>query len=194
METNISNDSLIYGVLTKDTFNDFIARLHHDVRGAGVDNHYTADAIFNVMENKMIVGIDPDYANETGYFDEEGQLYKTTKEFFDSLDEEVKEVLKAKLDKVADGESNWYDSISASDFVAIVSDALNVNVMFTGYSCELRHVSTHLTDEAAEAYIKRNTHNHSGKMVVYVQSRYRSPEFTAIINGLLDGKIVYKEQ
>ena len=191
--TTQSNDSLVYGILNAETFNDFVARLHHDVRGKRVDDHFTADAIFNVMENKMIVGIDPDYASDLAYFDDEGGLYRTPKEFFDSLDEEDQEILKGELSKVSECEGEWDDDfVTTSDFITTVSKVLDMNIVFTGYSSELVHVSTHLTHDAAEAYIKRNQHNHQGKLIVYVDSRCRSPEITAIINGLLDGKIVFK--
>lgn len=54
------------------------------------------------------------------------------------------------------------------------------------------YVCAHFTQEAAEAFIARKKHDYE-ELRVFVDCQLYCHEFNAIINGLLDGKIVFKE-
>jgi hypothetical protein len=58
------------------------------------------------------------------------------------------------------------------------------------YADRWEFVSAHFTKEAAEAFINRKKHDYD-KLRVYVDCQLYCWEFNAIINGLLDGKIVF---
>lgn len=60
------------------------------------------------------------------------------------------------------------------------------------YYCDhWEYVSTHFTKEAAEAFIARKKHDYD-KLRVYVDAQLYCWEFNAIVNGLLEGNIVFK--
>lgn len=59
------SDSIAKGSpLTQETWHDFVTRLHHDCVGAGVDRHFTRDALFVVEEKVYDYGIDTDYGGD----------------------------------------------------------------------------------------------------------------------------------
>ena len=163
--------------LNQETWSDFVERLRDGVRGERVDEHCTADAIFEVQELRTVYGIDLDYTdNKAVYCNEDGEIYfKDPDDWFVHIQE---------YETV---EADGWDSLSISDkwdFIELF-DGWTV----TGYSEEWRHVNSHLTYEAAEAFIARKKHDF-GKLQIFVESRYWCWEFNAIINGILDGKIV----
>lgn len=191
MDHHEERNSIVYGhPLDKDTFDEFIERLRYHVRGNGVNDHCTADAIFLVKEEVTVTGIDLDYATTVVYCDEEGNIYPTLKEAVDSYDDDMLiPCIESEMMSIYEKEPDFVND--DTQIIDIIYDNFGWSITKTGSSNEFRYVSTHLTMEAAEAFIQRNKHNHK-KLVIYVDSRYRSNEFNAIINGLLDGKIVFQ--
>ena len=99
-----------------------------------------------------------------------------------------------------EGEYVWCDSnnehTEADAITAKRLDALNDDGRtFRGwekvyYADRWDFVCAHFTKEAAEAFIARKKHDHN-ELRVYVDCQLYCWEFNAIIEGLLDGKIVF---
>lgn len=163
--------------LNPETWADFVERLHEGVRGSRVDDHCTADAIFEVQELHTVYGIDTAYTdNKAVYCNEDCELC------FKNPDDWL-----ACIQEFESGDIEGWESLSEIEKWSCIEDYSGWTV--TGYSEEWRHVNSHLTHEAAEAFIARKKHDF-GKLQIFVESRYWCWEFNAIINGILDGKIV----
>jgi hypothetical protein len=54
------------------------------------------------------------------------------------------------------------------------------------------YVCAHFTRESAEAFIKRKGHDYD-ELRIWVDCQVYCPEYNAIVDGILDGKIVFKE-
>ena len=171
--------------LNADTFKDFVQRLHHHVRGEGVDWHYTADAMFTVQARKIIFGIDPDYTDKLAVAIEDS-MYFSPQEYWDSCDESSR----ARLDKISQEEGDApFLTLDVSDQWDILGDLLDHTV--SGWDERWEIVNSHFTKEAAEAFIKRKKHDYREGLRVYVEAQVYCWEFNAIIAGLLDGQIVF---
>lgn len=178
----MTNKTLANGSpLTEDTFNDFIQRLQYQVRGKGVDDHCTCDAVFVVQRKELVSGIDKDYTDLTVLFDEDCR-YFSKEEYLSELDEDTEQEWKLEGCPV-DGTTyeffEWMEEYK--------------ECTHTGYDWKYTYVNHHMTREGAEAFIKRKKHDY-GKMRIYVDSAYWSWELKAIMNGLLDGEIVFNEK
>lgn len=55
-----------------------------------------------------------------------------------------------------------------------------------------QYVCSHFTKEAAEAFIARKKHDYD-QLRIFVDCQMYCWEYNAIVEGLLDGKIVFKE-
>ena len=185
-----NKETLIHGELTKDSFNDFIERMHRQVRGDGVNDHCTADATFVVQCKRLISGIDKDYTDNTCLFIDGEPCFDFDGFICDFDDEEVNELIEQGA-PISSNESgfecsdirelfDWVEDEKGSDW----------NATHTGYDWKWEYVNHHMTKEAAEAFIKRKSHDY-GELRVFVDSAYWCWELKAIMNGLLDGKIVF---
>lgn len=162
--------------LTKEKFENFIDRLKYHNRGAGVDDHCTANPIFIVQSLKKVGGIDLDYDPEYYWTDEahEQEL---------SDDELMSEI----ISNVEDGCSfNDFD-INSDNVVTFDADGA-IAYQKIGFAENWEYVCAHLTREGAEAFIQRKKHDHR-ELRIYVDSQYWCWEFNAIINGMLDGRV-----
>jgi hypothetical protein len=173
--------------LTAETFNDFVQRLRHHVRGEGVNLHYTADALFTVQARQFVFGIDQDYTDNRAVY-ADGHLYRSIQEYWD---EQLPE-WRAELHRLAQKHGGvGFMQLGEDDQWDILADLPDHTV--SGWHEEWVHVNSHLTKEAAEAFIKRKKHDYRDGLRIYVESRSYCWEFNEIINGLLDGKIVFQE-
>ena len=59
-----------------------------------------------------------------------------------------------------------------------------------GRSESWEYVCAHFTKDAADAFIKRKSHDYRDGLRVYVDSQYYSWEFNAIKNAIMDGRLV----
>lgn len=160
--------------MTPDSFQDFLTRLKYHNRGEGVDDHCTANPIFIVQSLVYIDGIDLDYDPRYFWTDNDHEIELTDEE----LEKELAEY-KAEGGEYDEFDINWHKEVVNGN------DTLYQKI---GYAERWEYVCAHFTREAAEAFIKRKKHDYR-KLRIFVDSQYRCPEFNAIVNGLLSGKI-----
>jgi hypothetical protein len=181
------NQSLAFGAeLNADTFADFVKRLHHDCVGEGVNDHYTADALFIVQEKVIIQGIDKEYVDDWCVYHDERTWYSPV-DYWKSLDKSDK----ADLNKIC--KESWGETFLKLNSLLQwdVLSGLDEHIV-SGYAERWEYVCAHFTKDAAEAFIARKKHDYRDGLRVYVDSQYWAWEFNAIKNALINGKLVFK--
>lgn len=175
------------GKLTSESFDDFITRLKHHCVGAGVAEHCTADAIFRVEAKRYIYGIDPDYTEQLAIIRDD-QYWRTIDQFLLDCPEELDELNKKTNEMFRDIDSfndllenEKYDVIAALDDTTI-----------TGWDEQWEHVNSHFTKEAADAFVKRKSHDYRDGMRVYVDAQLYCWEWNKIKEALISGQLVWK--
>ncbi|MDE9483647.1 hypothetical protein KKI93_18235 [Xenorhabdus bovienii] len=170
------------GELSRETWDDFVARLEYQHKGAGVDRHGTAHPSFTVRERVRVAGNEDD---EVGIcYDGEGYYC------IDSLLKTLGEEKKREITEYAQDEyfSDW-DDCSDTEKAESIKYILEDSYIFY-WKYDYKTVNTHLTREAAERFIARKQHDH-GELSVYVKSFYWCWEMRTLIDGILTGKIKY---
>lgn len=171
--------------LTAETFNDFVQRLGHHVRGEGVSWHHTADALFTVQARKIIFGIDRDYTDKLAVAIGDS-MYFSPQEYWGAASEESRQ----QLDAMADGSHDCpFLEAHADDQWDMLAELDDHTV--SGWDDQWEYVNSHFTKEAADAFIARKKHDYRDGMRVYVEAQVYCWEFNAIISGLLDGRITF---
>jgi hypothetical protein len=160
--------------LTKDNYIDFVKRLKYHVNGEGVNDHCTSNAIFIVQTYRLIGGIDLDYDPSHYWTDSDHESEWTDEEFAAELAEFVED------GGTHDDFDLKLDRLVTQDNVILFQKI--------GYHESWEYVNAHLTREAAEAFIKRKSHDHR-RLRIYVDSQYWCWEFNAIIEGMISGEI-----
>lgn len=186
-EENKSNESIARGDnLTPQTWDDFVARLRRDCEGGGVNDHYTADAIFIVQSRQLVYGIDLDYSDKKVLINDRCEWF-SPKEYWDDLDEEDQTLLNLESMEEADcpfldrGERDQWDLLGEMPEFTV-----------TGWDDRWEYVSAHFTKDAAEAFIKRKKHDYPKGLRVYVDAQTHCWEYNAIKAAILDGRIGLK--
>lgn len=176
--------------LSKETFDDFVARLKHDCVGDGVKRHYTADAIFVVQQKIRVYGVSEDYSGIRCVYRNE-EMWESLDEFWTDIDDEDR----LSLDIIAKNDVNDCETgfLGLDDYNkwALLEDDQQEFIV-TSYVEKWQYVNVHLTRDAADAFIKRKKHDYK-ELRVYVDSQYRCWEFNEIKNAILTGKLVYRE-
>lgn len=174
--------------LTAETFSDFVQRLRHHVRGDGVDWHSTADAIFTVQARRIIFGIDRDYTEQWAVYAHESMYFSVLDYWGDQG-----ETQRARLHRLAQEHSGCgFLALAEHDQWDVLADLPEHTV--SGWDERWDIVNSHFTKEAAEAFIRRKKHDYRDGLRIYVEAQVYCWEFNTIINGLLNGQIVFKEQ
>lgn len=173
--------------LTAETFSNFVQRLRHHVRGEGVDWHHTADALFTVQAKRYIYGIDKDYTDKWAVCVED-MSWDSPAEYWQDASDETRQELDAAANELC---AKPFLESDASDQWSMLHDLDDHNVV--GYDERWDYVNSHLTKEAAEAFIKRKKHDYPDGLRIYVEAQVYCWEFNAIINGLLDGCITFAQ-
>jgi hypothetical protein len=183
---NVESASLATGAeLTADSFNDFVTRLNYHSRGAGVDEHCTADALFLVQARRIITGILSEYtSNKMVIFD--GGSHMTPTDYWHSCDAAAKRHLN--LCAAAENETSFRKSPVHIQWNIIGN--LEGHTL-TGWEEKWEFVNAHFTKEAAEAFIARKQHDYPEGIRIYVDSQQHCWEFNTIKAGLINGKIVF---
>lgn len=150
--------------LTKRYFDDFVSRLRYHRRGEGVSDHCTRDAVFIVQKRNRIMGMD-------GCHNYDGYVWVNHDLEGMEADERTTRRLNA-LDSDFDRNLRGWEKVYYLDI--------------------WEYVSAHFTRESADAFIKRKGHDYE-QLRVYVDCQVYCPEYNAIVDGILDGKIVLKE-
>jgi len=186
VESKVENNLANGGSLTPDSFQDFIKRLNDGVNGVRVNDHFTRDAIFTVQRLRRIEGIDLDFGPKRVLTDSDHERrWFSPEEYWDDLDIEEKRSLNEEAIEAEDKFFLDMDTTEQWDFLAD-RDYLNLY----GYQEEWEHVNSHLTYEAAEAFIKRKGHDYRDGLRIFVDSRVWCPEFTTIIDALISGRLI----
>lgn len=176
--------------LTAETFADFLTRLRHDVSGEGVNDHYTRDAIFNVERLRRVTGIDLSFDPQRMLTDEDHEReWFSPKAYWDSLDLDEKKSLN---EECLESNDSFFLDLDEGDQWEFLGDRDYLNLY--GYQEEWQYVNSHLTRDAAEAFIKRKAHDYPDGLRVFVDSRVWCWEFTAIVDALINGQLVMAEQ
>jgi len=171
--------------LDQATFDDFVQRLRHHVRGEGVNWHHTADALFTVQEKKILFGIDRDYADKLAVAVEDS-MYFSPKEYWDASDDSMRTTLDDMAYNEHDKPFLMIDVMDQWDLLADLDDHT-----VSGWDESWEYVNSHFTKEAAEAFIRRKKHDYPRGLRVYVEANIYCWEFNAIVKGLIEGKIVH---
>jgi hypothetical protein len=173
--------------LTAETWVDFVARLHHDCVGEGVDRHYTSCALFTVEQRKIDTGIDQDCTTDRLIYCDDSEWANPAAYLAECDEDQV-----ANLDKLAQIEG-FPSFAAANDYVQwdILENLDNHGV--TGWVERWEYVNAHLTRDAADAFIARKKHDYPKGMRVYVESQYYAWEFNTIKEAILAGKLIYKD-
>jgi hypothetical protein len=170
--------------LTEETWNDFISRLHYDCVGKGVEDHYTADAIFIVQAKKYIFGIDPDFGGEKVVLYDES-YWLSPEDYYNDLDRIGKEDLDAK--SVVDADCAFLDLRDWQQWALLAG--LGEHTV-TGMSETWEYVNAHFTKDAAEAFIARKKHDYPEGLRVYVDAQVYCWEYNTIKEAILAGRLV----
>lgn len=184
-------DSLIYGQLNEATFADFLSRLRYDVKGPRTQDHYTADAIFLVQHEEKLYGIDRDYCDvdQMVVWCDDSKWFSPM-DYWNDLDHEEKAGINHLSQKKHDCKFRRLDTLEQWDLLSGLPDHT-----VTGYQKQWVTLNTHLTYDAAQAFITRKAHDY-GPLRVYADSAYWCWELKKLREALLSGELVYqpKEQ
>ena len=165
--------------LTAETWADFVARLHHDIKGEGVREHCTADAVFLVQQ--AVEQLVPDGYGGTPVIFDGCEHTETVQDFFDGCCEETK----AKLNASCDG--SFLDADAYDQEQALEEHLPDYSLLYVTTRWET--LNQHFTKDAAEAFIKRKKHDYRKGLRVYVDCSCYSWELNAIKEAILAGRI-----
>lgn len=129
------------------------------------DNACTADPIFMVQERVITYGMDPEYAD-----DHQIVWLDVNAEY-----EECEPKLSRRLEK-----------LYCYSWDATVGKKLKERYQRTAKAEHWQHVQPFLTKAAAEDWIKRNSHNYTKGLRVYVESAYRNAEWKLMRQAILE--------
>ncbi|MCG3884140.1 hypothetical protein I3271_05520 [Photobacterium leiognathi] len=185
----MSKQDLIHGILNKETFQDFVERL--TVEQSGNRPHATANPIFSVQNQVINWGVEDGYHDVKAiYWCLHGESFDSYRDFISALDDDAdREQLERYVESESVDTSDLDDVVNAIN--AVFEDESVAFVTYGKYVWE--HVNTHLTPEAAHAFIERKKHDYR-KLRVYAESSYWCWELKAILDGLVNGSIQYVEQ
>ena len=174
--------------LTKETFNDFVERLHHDCVNNGVRDHFTADAFFVVQHKVRVSGLDKEYSDKRFILDEAyGTEYDAPLEYWNNCDREER----VSLDLIATYHGDCcFLELDEDDQWGVFEDGDVEDHSVIYYEEKWETINFHFTKAAAEAFIKRKCHDY-GEMRVYVDAHTYGWEYNAIKQALLDGRLQF---
>ena len=177
--------------MKKEEFETLIERLKYwNLSEEGRDKHCTANPIFTVQEKVRIHGFDSEYSDHFE-FGKGDCYYDSVSDFLESVDEEQELKIINEWGKEYFGKKPVnLKEIPEYKLMDFLVDCYDYSRVY--YKEDWKHINTHLTREAAEAFIKRNQHDH-GELRIYVESLYWCWEFKDLIEGLANGDIVLKE-
>ena len=171
--------------LTQELYDNFLERLRYDCHGPGVDDHYTANALFIIQEKILITGIDLQYAEGKVLLVDDSE-YFSIDEYYQSLDDDERELLDIQANALYNNSVLKLEEYQKWRLV----DGMD-NHTVTGY-CELwNYLNCHFTKHAAKKYIAENGHKHKRELRIYVESQYRCDEFNMIKDAMILGYLKF---
>lgn len=175
--------------ITKDFFDEFLSRLRHWNRGEGVKDHITADPIFVVEKKVRDYGFEEDYADKFTYIQADEE-FEDLGEFYNCCDDDEQE----RIDRFSQDLTRCcflgIGVISEQEEVlkCVYDDFYKVR-----YKERWERINFHFTKEGAETFIMRKKHDYPLGLRVFVDTQVYCWEYQEIIEGLLEGKIVFRE-
>lgn len=166
--------------LTPETWADFVARLHHDCVGKGVEDHYTADAVF-LVEKRIKVWAPEGCDGESFEISSDGETC-TAAYWYECLDGDDQQRLDAECPVIGFLAANMHDQMNA---LSEVCPSADVHEFHWGWE----FVNQHLTKDSAEAFIRRKKHDYRDGLRVNVDASCYSWELNTIKAGILSGRI-----
>lgn len=171
------------GELTDETWADFVRRLRHHCKGAGVVDHGTADAIFIVQARRIIYGIDRDYTDRRVVISEDRDWF-SPQEYWDGADKKTRADLNRKMREWV---GSQFMKASESDQWEVLGELEDHTV--TGWDERWEYVCSHFTKEAAEAFIRRKKHDYPKGLRIYVEAQLYCWEWNTIKAAIMDGRL-----
>lgn len=166
------------------TWDHFVQRLRHDCRGAGVDDHCAADAIFIVEARRITYGFDKDYSEELMVYCDDCEWF-SPQDYWDDLDRDGRDRLNRAMQEHADCQFMKADEMDQWHVLGELE-----HHMVTGWSERWEYVNSHFTKAAAEAFIRRKKHDYPKGMRVCVEAQTYCWEYNAIKEAIMDGRLI----
>jgi len=172
-------------LFTPETWAEFTKQLKNSWEK---DNAGTDSPIFVVQAKNIVWGLDPthDSVEITNIVDvDQDSKYKSVEDFFESLKASDKHDLNG---LAIDEEDELFLDVKTSTQINILTDwnERNVHICHGKYFWE--DINCHLTRSAAEAFIKRKSHDY-GELRVFVKSLYWCDEFKNLLNAIISGEV-----
>lgn len=172
-------------LFTPETWAEFTQQLKNSWEK---DNAGTDSPIFVVQAKNIVWGLDPasDSVEITNIVDADtDSKYKSVEDFFESLKASDKHDLNG---LAIDEEDELFLDVKTSTQINILTDwnERNVHICHGKYFWE--DINCHLTRSAAEAFIKRKSHDY-GELRVFVKSLYWCDEFKNLLNAIISGEV-----
>lgn len=177
--------------LTKETWEDFVERLKYHNEGEGVKRHITSNPIFTVQKLVRTYGVSEAYGNNRVILDVDSDSVSTEYDHPEDYYEKLSKKEKEELDEFANDMLDVsFLELPDYDQWELLSDLPDTEVIY--YIENWEHVNSHFTREAAEAFIKRKSHDYD-KLRIYVESEYWCWEFNEIVKAILCDRLEFKE-
>lgn len=174
--------------LTKETFDDFVTRLRYHCEGEGVSDHCTADALFVVQRLVYEDGIDAEYAEGTEiYLPDSCSTWWSMDEFWKGQDKSDKARINHRARKLFETK---FDGLAQYEQKEVLEE---LGYIVSGWRSRWEGISYHFTKEAADAWIKRKSHDYRDGLRVYAEAQIYCWEFNTIKEAILAGRLVLKE-
>lgn len=174
--------------MNKVEFEDFQDRLkgHHKL---GVNNECTSDPIYLVQKQVIDWGYEEEYAElHTLHGSCDDVYYDTVQEYFEGYLQEDKDFFTEQTGRTAG------EILTLEDLCDVIN---NTELWkYNGYqvlhgNSRYETVNIFLTYDAAKAWLDSKGEGGTGR--IYVDSLYRSSEFSSLIDLVINGKLEYKE-
>lgn len=176
--------------LNQETFEDFVNRLKYDRFGKGVEYHYTRDPIFIVERLNRIYGYDLDCVDSYAVIIDDS-CWDSIEKFYNECDDDIKQSLEL---FIASNTSYVNGFLNAPTFEQMYAIESIDGARISGYQDVWEYVCSHFTREAADAFIKRKSHDYPLGLRIYVDSQSYCWEFNAIVDAIAKGNIIWKSE
>ncbi|NNP70433.1 hypothetical protein [Acinetobacter sp. Ac_5812] len=170
---------------TYASWQDFVAELIESH-----EKHYcsTREPVWMVQEKQVTYGMDPDYVDDYKWIEEGESTFCSPLELFNSQDAQTKHKINESSIKEHEELFTDLDESDQCDILEAVSKKLECNWYKTHYVENWVNIQVFLTRPDADRFIKRQGHNYR-ELRVYVESLWRSPQFSNLIQAILDGEL-----
>ncbi|MES5712049.1 ead/Ea22-like family protein [Acinetobacter baumannii] len=172
-------------LFTPETWAEFTQQLKNSWEQ---DNAGTDSPIFVVQEKKIVWGLDPasDSVEVINIVDADHEsTFKTIDDFFESLKATDKHALNG---FAIEEEDELFLDVKATTQISILSDWYDRNIHICHGKYFWEDVNCHLTRSAADAFIKRKSHDF-GELRVFVKSLFWCEEFKNLLNAIISGEV-----